>query len=143
MKRTSLRISDARLPVLALACLTLWACGQDQQGDVPFGEDAQASEDDRQIECALDGADVFTRECTRTLIPAEGGDQLIIEAPDGSFRRFVILTDGRGLDAADGAESPRISLLGDDRIQVVIGGDRYMLPARIKAEGDAASVPNP
>mgnify|MGYP000539543169 CR=1 FL=1 len=110
---------------------------------MPFGEDKDSGQAERQIECALDGATEFARECTRTLIPGEKSDQLVIEGPDGSFRRFVILTDGRGLEAADGAEQPAISIRDDNRIEVGIGGDRYLLPARMKeavgaAEGDAA-----
>ena len=36
---------------------------------------------------------------------------LLLEGPEGDFRRFTILTDGRGLEAADGAETAAIKLL--------------------------------
>jgi hypothetical protein len=56
---------------------------------------------------------------------------LTLRHPDGSFRRFNVLTNGRGLASADGAERARIVLLGDRRIEVTVGEDRYRLPVTL------------
>lgn len=61
------------------------------------------------------------------------GDLLTIRHPDGGFRRFRIVKDGRGLIAADGAEPARVTIAQGNRIDVQAGSDRYFLPATIAA----------
>jgi hypothetical protein len=60
------------------------------------------------------------------------GLTLTVRAPDGSFRRLLVTKDGRGVVAADGVEQAVVTPVGSDRIEVVIGGDRYRLPATVK-----------
>jgi hypothetical protein len=66
---------------------------------------------------------------------SEGPDGAILTLrhPDGGFRRFRIVTDGRGLAPADGAEKAKITLIADKRIEVTVGEDRYRLPATVEA----------
>jgi hypothetical protein len=67
------------------------------------------------------------------------GTVLVIRHPDGGFRRFNILTDGRGLEPADGFDETRISLLNDGMIEVSSGDDKYRLPAQIKGAQEPAA----
>lgn len=78
--------------------------------------------------CAPAGAADFERICDREL---EDG-VLTIRHPDGGFRRFEIVSDGRGLVAADGAAPARVSTVGSDMIEVSIEADRYRLPAKVE-----------
>jgi hypothetical protein len=88
---------------------------------------------DGKIECAIDGDSNFTRGCFTERLSGEGGVTLIIRHPDGGFRRFNVLTDGHGLEAADGFDKAKISIVEDGKILVVVGPDKYLLPAQIKA----------
>ena len=97
---------------------------------------------DGRIQCALDGADVFAQNCETERLVGEDGVTLVIRRPDSGFRRFNVLTDGRGLEAADGAEPAELELMDDERILVTVGSDRYILPARVQAsEGVADPAP--
>ena len=82
------------------------------------------------IGCALDGAGAFDVQCQVQRVTTKEGLQLVVRHPDGGFRRFDVLTDGRGLATADGAEVAQIAVF-DDGIDVTVGNDRYRLPATI------------
>lgn len=117
--------------LLSLA-LTLAACsGADDldQAERDAAEEAAAA---GKVECALAGAATFERVCTTEQIGSSEGTLLIIRHPDGGFRRFDILTDGRGLAPADGFDETRITVLDDGMIEVRSGDDKYRLPAQIK-----------
>jgi hypothetical protein len=88
---------------------------------------------DGKIDCAVSGQKELTRSCLTEKISGADGQSLIIRHANGGFRRFKILTDGRGLQAAEGAEKLAITLLDGGKIEVVVAGDRYQLPAQIKA----------
>lgn len=90
------------------------------------------------IECALAGGTSFTRVCTTERIAGPEGQILVIRHPDGGFRRFNILTDGRGLAPAQGADDTRITILNDGRIELQSADDRYRLPAKVKANASEA-----
>jgi hypothetical protein len=66
---------------------------------------------------------------------------MIIRQPDGGFRRFNIVTDGHGLEAADGFDKAKISIVEDGKILVSVGPDKYLLPAQIKAGANASAAP--
>jgi hypothetical protein len=83
------------------------------------------------IECRFGGATQFERNCTIEREGA-GGAILVIRKPDGGFRRLRIVSDGRGVVAADGAEPARVTILANDLIEVEIGGDRFRLPATMR-----------
>jgi hypothetical protein len=112
------RISSALAPALALA-----ACG---------GPDATApapAADAPRIACALgDGAD-FGPDCTVERAETPEGPLLTLRHPDGGFRRLLVVDDGRGVIAADGAAAASVAMLGDNEIEVALDGDRYRLPA--------------
>lgn len=120
----SMRISDALCAVGALALLA--GCTGENQPDV------QSEADDSRVSCALAGDTEFTPKCD--VERAQNGEkrELIMRHPDGGFRRFEIVTDGRGLIAADGAEQAVVTPLADGRIQLSVGEDRYRIPATIK-----------
>jgi hypothetical protein len=130
-------ISKYFTATLLLACLA--GCGGDgaaslEQAEKDAGDQAAR---DGKIECALAGSDNFERICTTEQIAAPDGKILFIRHADGGFRRFNILTDGRGLSPADGFDETRIRLLDANMIELTSGDDKYRLPAQIKGQGNA------
>lgn len=94
-------------------------------------EQRTAANDAGRIECASDGAAAFAADCTieRT---ADGDDTILtLRQPNGGFHRLRITRDGRGVVAADGSEAAKVTVIGDSRIEVAIGGARYRLPATV------------
>ncbi len=128
----SMPIFKPALPLLVAVGLS--ACGGDAAGDLQNAEsDAdEAAALDGKVECALAGSTAFQRTCTTEQIVGSEGTILVIRHPDGGFRRFDILTDGRGLAPADGFDETKISLRSDGMIEVSSGDDKYRLPAQIK-----------
>ena len=120
----STRISSA----LALALLA--ACQREPAGAAP----TQAAAEGSTIECALHGADAFTRVCAVERVHTEDGLQLVVRYPDGGFRRFDVLTDGKGLATADGAQLAQVGVQ-DGGIEVTVGADRYRFPATVVPNG--------
>lgn len=93
------------------------------------GQEA-AAETDSMIACAIGSATAFTRKCTVERSVESGVLFLTIHHEDGGFRRFRVMDDGSGVVAADGADDAQITVF-DGEIEVSLGGDRYILPARI------------
>lgn len=125
---------------LLAATLSLAACGGNEAESL---EQAEASADeaaalDGKVECALAGSTNFERTCTTERIANADGQLLVIRHADGGFRRFRILTDGRGLAPADGFDETKIALIENGMIEVSSGDDKYRLPAQIKASDPAA-----
>ncbi|WP_236697467.1 hypothetical protein [Sphingomonas sp. Leaf357] len=85
------------------------------------------------IDCAHHAA-ALARACTVDRQTGDDGLILTVRHPDGAFHRLLVTKDGRGVIAADGAEQAVVSVIGDDRIEVALGGDRYRLPATTKAQ---------
>ena len=134
----SMPISKA---ICLLATLSLAACGGNESESL---EQAEASADeaaalDGKVECALAGSNIFERICTTERIAGADGQILVIRHADGGFRRFKILTDGRGLAPADGFDETKIALIENGMIEVSSGDDKYRLPAQIKASEPAAA----
>jgi hypothetical protein len=131
MSAMSMQIS--KYLIGAIATLTIVSCGKnDPQGPVKEVEQAgQSSVNDGKIECAVNGATEFTRTCQKERISSDEGQIELIRHPDGGFRRFIVLKDGRGLSAADGAEGVKVSTVSADLIEVESGGDRYRLLAKV------------
>ncbi|MEE9433953.1 MAG: hypothetical protein V3V15_06910 [Sphingorhabdus sp.] len=131
-----MRISDFVFLILATVAVT--ACGE-QEADPKALENAeqaateQAAEDGK-IDCALADVTDFTRVCETERIAGPDGQILVIRHPDGGFRRFNVLTDGRGLEPAEGFDPTSITILDNGFIEVNSGGDRYRLPAKVKAK---------
>ena len=116
----SLRISSAA-PLLLL----LGACSADV---------GAAEGEDEFIACALGGATEFAHDCAVERSEQDGTLFLVVRHPDGAFRRFEVLPDGRGVAAADGAEPAQVSAI-EDGIEVAVGSDRYRFPATIRGDG--------
>ena len=109
---------------VALALCLVGGCNSRDSADVDRGSE--------RIECATDGSDRFEAVCTVERTVTEAGPVLTIRAPDGSFRRLLVTTDGRGVAAADGGEPAIVNPVGADRIEVRIGRDRYRLAATLQ-----------
>lgn len=127
---------STRISSLAALTLLLTACENRPDNAVLAEAEQRAAEqagDDGRVECAVNGASEFTRDCLTERLSGEGGTTMVIRHPDGGFRRFNVLTDGRGLEAADGFDKARISLVDNGKILVSVGPDQYLLPAQIKS----------
>jgi len=120
----SMRTSDRLILVAGLALLS--GCSGEPAAD-PL-----VTGDDSRVSCALAGETEFTDKCDVERV--QNGDRrgLVMRHPDGGFRRFEIVTDGRGLVSADGAEEAVVTPLADGRIQLSVGDDRYRIPATIR-----------
>lgn len=131
-----------RVPKLLLLPLALAACGQ-QHGNTALAkieaEQRQHQDDAGNIVCARAGSNAFARTCTVDRAQSEAGLVLTLRHPDGAFRRLLVTKDGRGVIAADGAEPAIVSIIGNGEIEVAVGGDRYRLPATVKAKRASAS----
>ncbi|MDB5719590.1 MAG: hypothetical protein JWP15_208 [Alphaproteobacteria bacterium] len=128
-------------PSATLLLLILAGCGR---GGAPEGQPTGANQaaaplpariagDDGKAECALAGAAAFERICTIERSDSPDGRVLTLRDPDGGFRRLLVTRDGRGVIAADGAESARVTVISPERIEVAIGRDRYRLPASVRS----------
>ena len=115
--------------------LLLGGCGQatpdgNVSAKIAAGARAEAA-DAGGILCALAGSDTFQRQCTLDRTETAEGVVLTVREPDGGFHRLRVVSDGRGVVAADGAEEAKVAVLGTDGIEVSIGGARYRLPAHV------------
>jgi hypothetical protein len=113
-----------RYPIALAALLLLAACTPRTEVDL---EGKQA------IECMIPGQSDFELACTIERSQSPDGTVLTVRAPDGEFRRFLIVRDGRGVIAADGAETVKVTPAGSDSIDVLAGEIVYRLPAKVTA----------
>jgi hypothetical protein len=118
----------------ALALLTA-ACGPAEPQAQPTNGAAAPppGAPDNRIECRVAGAAAYARVCAVSGADSPRGRVLTIRKADGGFRRLLVRRDGSGVAAADGAERAAVTILGDNRIEVEIGGDRFRLPATVRA----------
>jgi hypothetical protein len=124
----------SRIPLLPLTlALLLAACDKSPSEGGEGGKAAGAA-----IPCALAGARQFTPVCKVERSTAANGIVLTIHHPDGGFRRLQVATDGRGVVAADGADTATVKVVGADAIEVGVGEDRYRLPATVKGQAGPA-----
>jgi hypothetical protein len=123
-----MRIAAAALAFLAAACGPAEPVAQPTNGAAAPAPGVP----DNRIECRIAGAAAFERACSVTGADSPRGRVLTIRKADGGFRRLLVTSDGRGVAAADGAERANVTILGDGRIEVEIGGDRFRLPATIR-----------
>lgn len=84
----------------------------------------------RTIDCALAASSAFAPACRVEV----AGDTLVVHHPDGAFRRLRKVSDGRGVEAADGVEPARVAWIADGRLEVAVGTDRYRFPARVRPD---------
>ena len=107
----------------------------------PDVEQPQAEEGADMIDCALGEGSEFGPDCLVERETVEGEKHLIVRHPDGGFRRFAQLDDGRGLVELDGADQLTRALDGDV-LEISVGVDRYRFTANVsgrhKGTDDAA-----
>jgi hypothetical protein len=112
------------------------ACGGDTtDADLKAAESAAAKDAalDGRVECALAGKTEFVRNCTVERYTNTEGQFLTIKHPDGGFRRFKILTNGRGVEPADGFDPNfKVTPIDADFAEIRSGEDSYRIPARSK-----------
>ena len=101
--------------------LALAACGGAVQ--------PQAAEGAQPIECAIGRGAPLASDCLVERAVRDGEVLLIVRRPDGGYRRFVQLGEGRGVAAADGADEASASF-ADGVLDVRIADERYRFPAR-------------
>ncbi len=109
--------------ILLIAALAVSACGQGESADGPVGE---------AILCSLGGAKDFKPHCQLERSVIDGAQVFIVRHPDGAFRRMQVSADGQNLLAADGADETQ-SALKEGRYEVILGPDRYVIPAEANA----------
>ena len=127
--------------LMLIATVGVASCGGNEADDLQKAENEAAEQAalDGKIECALAGSASFERTCTTERIAGADSQILLVRHADGGFRRFRILTDGRGLAPADGFDETKISLIENAMIEVSSGDDKYRLPAQIKGKEPASS----
>lgn len=114
---------------LAFCVLLLSACSGGEGGEaLPEGEP---------VFCALAGSQQFADQCRVERSTVDGVRIVVVRHPDGGFRRLEVSQDGQNLLAADGADQSQSALKGD-RYEVILGDDRYVIPANPPAAGNAA-----
>ncbi|TZG28056.1 hypothetical protein [Sphingomonas montanisoli] len=116
----SLRTSDA----LALtSAILLAACSGGKEGQVT---------DASPLDCRLPGKTTFERLCQVDRMVTPDGTVLTVRKPDGGFQRLLIVKDGRGVIAADGAVPVKVRPVGGEAIDVTTSdGTTWQLPARV------------
>ncbi|KRB85400.1 hypothetical protein ASE00_00945 [Sphingomonas sp. Root710] len=83
------------------------------------------------IACLLPGSSDYKMLCTVDRMVTPDGTVLTVRAPDGAFRRLLVVNDGRGVAPADGAEQVKVQPAGPNGIAVTAGDIVYRLPAKI------------
>ena len=112
-------------PVLLSACSN----GSDAMPDVAEGEE--------RIACAVGGSADMAEVCAIDRSEQDGTLYLVVRHPDGAFRRFEVLTDGRGLATADGAQVAE-TMLDNGQLEVTVGEDRDRFPATVRKNVEVA-----
>ena len=104
------------------AVLLLAACSRGGTAPASGGET---------IACALGGSLQFKPDCTAERTVSEGAQVIVVRLPGGGFHRLEVSKDGQHLTAADGADQSQSALKGD-RFEVILGQDRFVIPAHAK-----------
>lgn len=111
--------------------LLICGCSQETPTTPAIAEGAE------HIACAVGGAGELSKACAVERAEENGGLSLVVHHPDGAFRRFQVLTDGRGIAVADGADEA-VTRLQDGALDVTVGADRYIFPATVRRTDELA-----
>jgi hypothetical protein len=137
----SMRISDTGRAVLMALGGMLGACGEQKTDHATLAryeaERTVAHGDDGRLMCAQ-GQGAFAPSCTVERETGPDGLVLTLRHADGAFHRLLVTRDGRGVVAADGAETARVSVRPGNEIEVALGDSRYRLPATVKGSTPAS-----
>lgn len=117
-----------RAALLAPGLALLAACSGGEQAE----QEAKLGPEPEKIWCALGGASEFKQDCT--VERGKDGDAatFVIRHPDGGFHRLEASKDGQQLLAADGADGTQ-SARKQDRYEVILGDNRYVIPVHAPA----------
>ncbi|WP_395333879.1 hypothetical protein WBP06_08790 [Novosphingobium sp. BL-8H] len=118
---------------LTLGVLALGACSSHHEAP-------KVAEGDEHISCAIGGSAELKPVCAVERYRGAEGLILLVRHPDGGFRRFTVVGDGRGLVVADGAQVA-VTRLEGDRLDLSVGADRYVFPATRKSHAPQAAPP--
>ena len=102
--------------------LLLTACHSAQDAPIPGS---------KAIACRLPGASGFATVCTAERSSSPDGTVITVRSPDGGFHRLLMMKDGSGVEAADGAEPVLVGSSGKNSIDVTAADTVYRLPAKI------------
>ena len=122
-----------RISSFALVLLLI-GCGESEKSNGPAPLVQQSSTSVKapvqppKTVCAVDGQRELAPVCDRELVDG----LLTLRHPSGGFRRLEVVTDGRGVISADGAEPAKVATVGTSLIEVSVGDDRYRLPAVVQ-----------
>jgi hypothetical protein len=120
------------IPAFVGMMTVLTACNSQD----PSAAARQATASDSHIACQPAGAASLEPVCAVERSLSDQGLVLTIRHPDASFRRLLVVKDGRGVIAADGAEQAKVRIadtIGEGgEIEVTLAGNRYILPATIR-----------
>lgn len=97
---------------------------------------AKVAEGGEHVACALGQDARFAPVCAVERGVQDGEKVLVVRHPDGAFRRFLVLKDGHGLAAADGADLAQTGIAGN-LLEVTVGQDRYRFPFTAKSHAAA------
>jgi hypothetical protein len=109
-----------------IALLFVALAGCSRAGDEPHSQ---------KIDCAIGGASTFAPDCSAEKAVQGTRHLIVVRHKDGGFRRFEAVADGRGVASADGSEPSTAQWIADGRLQVSVGADRYLFPAK-RTPGD-------
>ena len=121
-----------RITGLVIFLALLAGCKPAPEGPPGNFEEDVVTDGNETISCAVGGSADYSHACEVERAQDEGTLYLVVRHPDGAFRRFEVLQDGRGLAFADGADQGDIRI-AEDSLEVAIGRDRYRFPATRKA----------
>ena len=113
-----MRTSGLGLLILLAACSS------------PKGTPVAAAGEEK-IACAVAGTRTFAPVCAVDRSSRDGILTLVVRHPDGTFRRFDVLDDGRGLAVADGA-TQAVTRFADGTAELAVERDRYRFPVTAK-----------
>jgi hypothetical protein len=123
----------AKAALALILPLLLAACSPDAAPPAADGAE--------RIACALGEGAQFAPLCAVERTTSADERLVIVRHPDGGFRRFALLPDGRGLAAADGADLAQQEIAGG-LLEVRVGADRYRFPIKLKAPATPAPAGN-
>src|SRR3546814_13004689 len=119
---SDLKGGGALMPLLLLS-------GCNASSDAESGQSGETELSGR-IDCALEGAPDFARNCTLDEMNGADGTVLVVGRADSGYRRLAIATAGRGVVAADGSEPAKGTVTGDGMIEAGGGKGRQARPTQ-------------
>lgn len=104
-------------------------------------EQPQAQAGAETIDCAIGPGGEFGPDCMVEKATGEDGERLlVVRHPDGGFRRFEQLDDGRGLRVVDGSDEAVLNF-ANGILTVEVAGDAYRFPANPVDTTEAGDAP--